>query len=116
MPPANASMLTKAFQAKPTEVKAIADKPYAYIFKYQSISDVALVAALMKHGIKVRASKKSFSLNGDSFEPGSLIITRRNNEDINDFDKSVQQIAKDLNRKIFTSANRICEQRKRCRR
>ncbi len=96
--------VTKAFQAKPAEVKAIADKPYAYIFKYQSISDVALVASLMKHGIKVRASKKSFSLNGDSFEPGSLIITRRNNENINEFDKSVQQIAKDLNRKIFTSA------------
>ena len=49
-------------------------------------------------------SEKSFSLNGENFEPGSLIITRRNNENINDFDKSVQQVAKDLSRKIFTSA------------
>ena len=96
--------VNRAFQTKSAEVRPGADKPYAYIFKYQSISDVALVASLMKHGIKVRASKKSFSLNGESFEPGSLIITRRNNENINEFDKSVQQIAKDLNRKIFTSA------------
>ncbi|HZI24112.1 MAG TPA: DUF4350 domain-containing protein [Chryseolinea sp.] len=96
--------VSKAFQTKPPEVQPIADKPYAYIFKYQSINDVALVASLMKRGIKVRASEKSFSLNGENFEPGSLIITRRNNESINDFDKSVQQVAKDLSRKIFTSA------------
>ena len=96
--------VSKAFQAQATEGRPIPDKPYAYIFKYQSVEDVALVAGLMKRGIKVRASEKSFSLNGDSFEPGSLIITRRNNENHDDFDKTIQQVAKDMGRKVFTSA------------
>ncbi len=68
------------------------------------MKDVALVAGLMKRGIKVRASEKSFSLNGESFEPGSLIITRRNNENLDDFDKTIQQVANDMDRKVFTSA------------
>ena len=96
--------ISKAFHAKATEARPIPEKPYAYIFKYQSVEDVALVAALMKRGIKVRASEKSFSLNGDSFEPGSLIITRRNNENHDDFDKTIQQVAMDMGRKVFTSA------------
>jgi hypothetical protein len=88
--------------------KSLADahtvgKPYAYIFKYQSIQDVAFLAALMKRGIKVRVAEKSFSINGDSFEPGSLIVTRRNNEIVDNLDETIQHLAKAMNRKIFTS-------------
>ncbi|WP_276368317.1 M14 family metallopeptidase [Chryseolinea sp. H1M3-3] len=99
----NERIPVKNFQAKDLLHAASVDKPYAYIFKYQSLQDVAFMAELMKLGIKVRAAEKSFSINGDSFEPGSLIITRRNNENVNEFDKSIRDLAKGMNRKVFTS-------------
>jgi hypothetical protein len=48
----------------------------------------------------VRASEKTFTLNGQTFEPGTLIVTRRNNEVVSDFDNLVQGIARNLNRTI----------------
>jgi hypothetical protein len=95
--------INKNFQLKSPARKMPDDRPYAYIFKYQNVKDVAFMAALMKRGIKVRAAEKSFLLNGENFEPGSLIITRRNNERVNDFDKSVRDLANELERKIYTS-------------
>ncbi len=93
----------KNFQSKDILQTPSVDKPYAYIFKYQSLQDVAFMAEMMKLGVKVRVAEKSFSINGDSFEAGSLIVTRRNNENVNDFDKSIKDLAKGMNRKIFTS-------------
>jgi hypothetical protein len=68
------------------------------------VSDVEFLAALIKMGVKVRSSEKGFFLNGQNFEPGSLIVTRRNNEGVADFDNAVQSIAKSLNRKIYTAS------------
>ncbi|MGC4022519.1 MAG: M14 family metallopeptidase [Cyclobacteriaceae bacterium] len=96
--------VTKSYQAKPVTTDNLPSKPYAYIFKYQSLNDVELLAALLKKGMKVRSSKKHFTLGNQEFEPGTLIITRRNNESILDFDNSIQTIAKNLNRKIFAAA------------
>lgn len=96
--------VAKPFQPKPIVQENIPTKPYAYVFKYQSLNDVELLAALMKKGIKVRSSKKTFILNGQSFDHGTLIVTRRNNETITDFDNAVQSIAKTLNRKIYVAA------------
>ena len=95
--------VNRKFQPAEISPASAIDKPYAYIFKYESIKDVAYMAALMKLGIKVRAAEKSFSLNGENFAPGSLVVTRRNNESIVDFDKRVQELAKTMGRKIFTS-------------
>lgn len=69
-----------------------------------SLIDVELLAALMKKGVKVRASEKGFSLHGQNFEPGSLIVTRRNNEGIIDFDNLIQTLAGSFGRKIYTTA------------
>ncbi|HEX6225676.1 MAG TPA: M14 family metallopeptidase, partial [Chryseolinea sp.] len=93
----------KPFQAPSRPVGKLPEKPYAYIFKYESVKDVAFMAGLMKRGVKVRAAEKPFSLNGENFEPGSLIVTRRNNESLKDFDRDVQQTAKEADRRIFTS-------------
>ncbi len=96
--------VVKNYQPAPIASSAIPDKPYAYVFKYQSLNDVELLGSLMKKGIKVRASEKMFTLSGQNFDPGTLLVTRRNNESIADFDNVVQTIAKDLNRKIYFSA------------
>ena len=95
--------VAKAYQAPTAASAPIPAKPYAYVFKYQSLNDVELLASLMKKGMKVRSSKKTFSLNGQSFDPGTLIVTRRNNEAIPDFDNAISTITKNLNRKMYTA-------------
>jgi len=92
--------VAKPYQPKKVVNETIANKPYAYIFRYESLVDVEFLAALMKKGVKVRASEKSFTLNAQNFEPGSLIVTRRNNEGLADFDITVQSVANSLGRKI----------------
>jgi len=94
--------VAKPFQPIKVTNEAIANKPYAYVFRYESLADVEFLASLMKKGVKVRSSEKGFSLNGQTFEPGTLIVTRRNNEAVVDFDNTVQSIASTLGRKIHS--------------
>lgn len=72
---------------------AVAEKPYAYLFRYESITDVAFLGAVLQRGIKVRSNKAAFTLNGQTFAPGTIIVTRRNNEGIANFDQQVQTLA-----------------------
>jgi hypothetical protein len=75
---------------------ASANQPvYAYVSNWQSVNDVKFLAALLKKGIKVRYSEKSFEGNGKRFKPGSLLITRAGN-DRQDFDQEVIQTATDI--------------------
>ena len=93
----------KTYQPKSADNGTVAAAPYSYIFKYQSLNDVELLAGLLKAGVRVRFAEKSFTLGGQLFDPGTLIITRRNNESTNDFDNTVVSLAKSLDRKIYTS-------------
>ena len=99
----------KAYEAKPVDNNTIASKPYAYIFNYQGVKDVAFLATLIQRGIKVRSALLPFKSNGQSFDRGALIITRRNNEKVNDFDNTIQSIAKEPGRKIYTSPTGFVE-------
>jgi hypothetical protein len=95
--------VAKAYEAKSSPVDAIPAKPYAYVFKYQSLEDVAFMGALMQKGVKVRASKNAFQVAGQTFDAGTLVITRRNNEGVADFDQVVQSLAKDHGRKVYAT-------------
>jgi hypothetical protein len=53
--------------------------------------------------MKVRAAVKAFKVSNENFEPGSLIVTQRNNESVADFDNAIQSLAKQMGRKIYTS-------------
>jgi hypothetical protein len=99
----------KAYESKIADNTTIASKPYAYIFQYQGVKDVAFLSALMQKGIKVRSSLKAFKVNGKDFDLGALIVTRRNNEKVEDFDNTVQSLAKSLGRKIYTSPTGFVE-------
>jgi hypothetical protein len=99
----------KAYESKVSDNTTIASKPYAYIFEYQGVKDVAFLSALMQKGIKVRSSLKAFKVNGKDFDRGALIVTRRNNEKVEDFDNTVQSLAKSLGRKIYTSPTGFVE-------
>lgn len=99
----------KAYEPKPVDNTTIASKPYAYIFNYQGVKDVAFLAALIQRDVKVRSALLPFKSNGQNFDRGALIITRRNNEKIEDFDNTVQSLAKEMGRKIYTSPTGFVE-------
>lgn len=86
-----------------------ADKPYAYIFHYNSIEDGAFLAALLKKGVRVRSSEKSFRVGGQDYSPGTLIITRRNNEHIDGFDGVITELARQMKRRIQTTSTGFVE-------
>jgi hypothetical protein len=96
--------VSRKFQGGSRDPSFDLEKPYAYILKYESIDDVAFVAEAMIQGIKLRAAEKPFVISGENFRPGSIIITRRNNENIADFDAKVRGLASKRGRRVFTSA------------
>src|SRR5690606_38280694 len=93
----------KAYQPKEMVQTPVSGKPYAYVFRFQSLNDVKFLGALLNKGIKVRAAMKPFKVNGESFDAGSLIVTQRNNESIADFDQFIQSLAREHNRKWFAA-------------
>jgi hypothetical protein len=93
----------KVYQPKVVTNASVEGRPYAYVFRYQSLADVEFLCALMNSGVKVRAAQRPFKVAGESFDAGSLIVTRRNNESLTDFDNLVQTLAKQKNRKWFAS-------------
>jgi hypothetical protein len=93
----------KAYQPKLVVNNPVQGKPYAYVFRYQSLADVEFLSALMNKGVKVRAATLPFKIGTESFDAGTLIITRRNNEGLGDFDSMVQTLAKQKGRTWFAS-------------
>lgn len=101
--------------ARPFETKVpvkytVSSKPYAYIFKYQNVRDVSFLSALMKNGITARAARRSFAVNGQTFAPGTLIVTRRNNEEVAAFDNTIVDLANQFERTIYTANTGFVDQ------
>lgn len=67
---------------------------YAFIAAWKDASDVALLAALAKEGVKSRFARKPFVMDGNSYDRGTLIITRADNPQEN-FGKTVQKVARE---------------------
>ena len=93
----------KAYQLKAVETPAIPDKPYAYVFKYESLKDVEFLGALLQKGVKVRSAQLPFSVQGQSFAAGTLVVPRGNNLSVTDFDKVVRSVAGQTGRRIYTT-------------
>ncbi len=58
---------------------ASSDDPYAYIIRWNDVADIKFLAAIFQADIKVRAAEKAFSIEGQRYEPGTLIITKTDN-------------------------------------
>ena len=76
---------------------------YAYISKWNSLNDATFLAELLQNNIVPRFSEKPFTLNGNNFERGSLIILRNDNRN-KSFDETLIKIA-DKNFRQLTSVS-----------
>ncbi|MEQ9423428.1 MAG: M14 family metallopeptidase [Cyclobacteriaceae bacterium] len=84
---------------------SIDGKPYAYISGWDNLLDVRFLTRILRAGIKVRFSEKAFSLDGRQYNPGTLVITRRGNENLGDqFDNEIRQAAVELEKSITTAS------------
>lgn len=71
-----------------------------YIAKWNSLEDAKFLAALLKEGIKVRFTEKPFVNNGQSYERGSLVITKSDNKGRTDFGDVVSTLSRKHNRAL----------------
>ncbi|MFZ4542635.1 MAG: M14 metallopeptidase family protein [Saprospiraceae bacterium] len=56
--------------------------PYAFIFPWKSVSNVKFLGKLLQKGVVVRKASFSFQIEGKDFSPGTLIVTRADNNDM----------------------------------
>jgi hypothetical protein len=52
---------------------------YAYLIPYRSLSELQLLADLLKEGIRVRNAERDFTYGGTRFPKGTLIVLKSNN-------------------------------------
>lgn len=82
-------------------IKKIEGHPYAYLLPWKGIQDLRFLSDLLKENFLVRFAERSFQLKDTTYDPGTLIITRKGNDKMGErFDKLVQKIARKHNRQI----------------
>ncbi len=73
---------------------------YAYIAKWNHISDAEFLAALFLNDIKVRYTSKPITVNNQIYKEGTLLILRRDNKHLKDFFKKLLRVSTKLENKI----------------
>ncbi|KQR71814.1 M14 family metallopeptidase [Pedobacter sp. Leaf176] len=77
------------------------DKPLAWLFGWGNSEDLQLLVALQKENIKVRQADQPFSVNGQDYPAGTLIVLRAENEkQIKDIKNKVVEISNHLNKPL----------------
>ena len=70
------------------------ESPYAYVTPWSSRADVRFAGALLQRGIGVRFASEEFAIDGRTYAPGTLLITRTGNNALGDrFDRIVRETA-----------------------
>lgn len=94
----------------PEPVVTSDERPYAYIARWQSLEDARFLAQLLKKKVKVRYAETPFTIGGQNFDRGTLIITRRGNEHLaSRFDPIVKELAKEHTRTLFSTSTGMAD-------
>jgi len=65
----------------------------AYVTDWKNVADAAFLGQLLQAGVRVRFAEKTFTVNGKTFDRGSLIITKGDNKNVANFHDTVFDIA-----------------------
>jgi hypothetical protein len=96
----------KIDQLKPYDFPAFAGNPipermpYAILAPIESVEDVKFLGALHQAGVKLRRAQKDFSLEGEDFSAGTLVITREDNRKGSRFHEKVIALANQQERPL----------------
>lgn len=86
---------TKVTSAKVLERKSlqVLKDAYGYVSKWNAMADAQFLAELLKQKFKVRFTEKPFSSGSNTFDRGSLIITKGDNKHIKNFLETLNTLA-----------------------
>ena len=87
-----------------TTYGSIEPNRYAYIADWNSMKDAQFLAELLRHKVRVRYAHKPFTLDGKSYGRGSLIITKSDNKNLDNFTQILADASKN-NSKELTATN-----------
>jgi len=91
----------------------IGEKPYAWIFPWNSLEDAQLLIALQKAGIKVRMAEEGFTSAGKVFPSGSILIYRNENEKlVRNLSAKILAIQRELGLSVYSSPSGYVEKGK----
>jgi uncharacterized membrane protein len=68
----------------------------AYVAHWNTVKDASFLSELLQQGIRVRFTEKSFVSAGNTYDRGSLIITRSDNKNIEKFTQKISSLANEM--------------------
>lgn len=80
------------------ESASLKNSPYAYVFDWNHITDAKLLSDLLTANIRVRFNEKYIENSGQKLNPGTIIVTNRDNKHLKNFDELVFKIAQNNNK------------------
>lgn len=90
---ASTSTVSSQNKQEPSVSSNISSGSYAYLTDWNSMDDARFLATLLNKGIRVRKADHPFTIKGKSFDRGTLIITKGDNENKDGFIQTLQTIA-----------------------
>ena len=92
---------TSIYITKNTKIKNSIDRnSYAYVSRWDEVSDAALLGDLLEEGLNVRYSQKAFFIEGNQYNRGSLVVLRGENSHITNFDEIITEIGNRIKKEI----------------
>ncbi len=93
---------TQQFAETTFTSQSVEGSAYAYVSKWNGVQDARFLSQLIQHGIKVRYATRDFSVEGQAFDAGTLIVTRANNQALGtQFDQKVVALANSLQQEVI---------------
>jgi len=74
---------------------------YAYIGKYEAFEDVKWMTWLLNHKVRIRTSEKPFTIGGQTYPIGTIVVLRWDNQHVKNFDSIVQQSADKFGKRVY---------------
>ncbi|MEZ7496691.1 M14 family metallopeptidase [Leeuwenhoekiella aequorea] len=88
------------FKSKMPMLNTLSKTAPGYLSKWNSMTDAKFLSALLQAAIKVRFSEREFVIDDITYSAGTLIITRSDNNALENFDDVLIQIANKFNRTL----------------
>ncbi len=72
---------------------AAAPSPYAFVARWNALQNARFLGAILQKGIKARFAQEAFSVEGQSYEPGTIVILAADNRKLPGFEKIIVDAA-----------------------
>jgi len=89
----NTLSIDQPFTHKDIDNQPLSESSYAFIAPWETMDNARFLGDLIQSGIRVRFSEKDFTVGGNAFSKGSLIITRGDNRNLVNFNEILRNTA-----------------------